>query len=194
VQPRSTAPSTGRSLRKRGIGSKSGVPSHLVTNWPARTGDRRMGRLVQHDAPARSAWRPSPGAGGGPLRDSVRSDSLSQSMNRGTHKTRSPRNPARLRSTHGGRVACTPQASRLTPSSPRASSQNGRRRRPQRSRPSVRRRSWATRPTNPSRHPRRSRDLTPSGESTRLAAVARAVLVVAAAAVAAHAARRLDDK
>jgi hypothetical protein len=56
------------------------------TRTPTRASDRRMGRVVQQHEVARSARRPSPGGGGGSLRDSVRSDSLSQSMKRGTHK------------------------------------------------------------------------------------------------------------
>ena len=54
-------------------------------------------------ASARGARRPSPSRGGGPLRCPDRSDSLSQSMKRGTHQTRSPRNPARLTGSSAGK-------------------------------------------------------------------------------------------
>jgi transposase InsO family protein len=86
----------GRELRRQ-LQDRAHPRPRVAHPQPARAGDRRVPRLVQHHPPARGARRPTPGRSRSPLRCPDRSDSLSQSMKRGNHQTRSPRNPARLR-------------------------------------------------------------------------------------------------
>jgi transposase InsO family protein len=65
--------------------------------WTSRSQLELAIVLVQQRPPPRVPRRPSPGRDRGPLRCPDRSDSLSQSMKRGNHQTRSPSKSARLR-------------------------------------------------------------------------------------------------
>jgi hypothetical protein len=86
--------------------------AHPVTT---RAGRRGVRRLVQRQPPPSEPRRPSAGRGGDPLRNSRTSDSLSQSMKRGTQQTRSPSNLVRLTQPTASK---TPSTTPTTPKRP----------------------------------------------------------------------------